>query len=572
MHLGKSSNEVEMFVRGILKDVNSAPVLWALVVSALTSTTVYGFDYSCSNCTPPECICASAEPPGGLDPTNTPQLVLITFDDAVWSSRYTTCRQIFTNHYNPNGTPIQATLYINTDWNDYQYISRLHAQGHEIGVHTMTHTTSSNTDIVAWRSEIYGARKALADLAQIPLHEIRGFRAPHLGFNNASFQAVADAGFEFDASVKEVPGNLSTNGASYIWPYTLDNGLGQEATTGLAPTNTFPGLFEVPIWVLLETNGNEACTMDCPHPESEFLDLLKYNFTNHYDGNRAPMGLFLHYYWLENEPWRIGVINQFISWALTNFEPNVWFVSSHALVEFMRDPVDIASATSFPPFITITNSLPPEESLVTCSYTTGTFKTWGECPAAYPKPDTVFKDSFAATSGVVWINIYTSFSTAYGAHMVVSNNSGKTMIDWKAEFEIGAGELDTVIDGNYETNEQHVTVWPVGAKRPIASGEVQSNVEIWIKNTGGITNINNLTLTLYDLTPKAPTIYSCTGNTSNELVLTWDNTSPGYKVMFTSNINAASWQYQKNVFGRTSTVINLPTACTSGFYRLKVQP
>lgn len=41
--------------------------------------------YSCdpNTCKLPNCLCASTSPPGGLQPKDTPQFVVITFDDSV---------------------------------------------------------------------------------------------------------------------------------------------------------------------------------------------------------------------------------------------------------------------------------------------------------------------------------------------------------------------------------------------------------------------------------------------------------------------------------------------------------
>jgi peptidoglycan/xylan/chitin deacetylase (PgdA/CDA1 family) len=527
-------------------------------------------DYSCSNCVAPACICPSTQPPGGLPPSDTPQMILITFDDAVYGSRYDIIQQVVTNHWNPNGTPIQATFYINTDWCDYRQVQQLHAQGHEIAIHTMTHTTGTNTDVATWRREIYGARKTLSDLAQIPIEEIVGFRAPHLKFNHASFQALADAGMEYDASVKERPGTLSPDGTNYIWPYTLDNGLAQIATTGVAPTNPFPGLFEVPIWVLLNSNGAEECTMDCSGTPEEFLALLQRNFLERYNGNRAPLGIFLHTYWFTNQPQNVGAINDFIAWAQTY--TNVWFVSTHALVQYMKNPVDAASATSFPPFVTAVKSICPDEELTTCAYSMDTFRTCGECPPAYPKPDTVFTDPLVTTDGVAWIEITEQYANSYGAHLGVSNNTDRPMADWVVQFDIPQGYLHSLWNGHYETNGNTVIVRPSGNQRPIQAGEVQTDIGFWVSDTGGNTQVSNFTVRLIDLTPKRPTIDETRSDEHGRVAMRWGNDAPGYRLMFTTNTDFTGWQPWCEIYGKTSHVATIPAEIQSGFFRLQALP
>jgi peptidoglycan/xylan/chitin deacetylase (PgdA/CDA1 family) len=546
-----------------------------LAVSCILTTSAArgdAFNYSCSNCVAPDCICASTQPPGGLLPVNTPQIILLTFDDAVYSSRYETIQQVVTNHWNPNGTPIQATFFINTDWCDYRLVQQLYAQGHEIAVHTMTHTTDTNTDIATWRREIYGARKAMSDLAQIPLEEIVGFRAPNLHYNPESFQALAEAGMEYDASITESPGGLSTDGYTEIWPYTLDNGVAQFTYTGIAPTNPLPGLFEVPVWKMLDEYGHDVCSIDCSNSNEELLQIFKLNFMNHYTGNRAPMGIFLHAYWFTNGTDRAALVNEFISWALTNFYPDVWFVSTHSLVQFMKNPVDIPSAISFPPFITTTKSICPDEAVVTCTYTMGTFRTCSECPPAYPRPDTVFTDPVTTTDGVAWIEIGEHYANSYGASLGVSNNTDKTMADWEVKFDIAQGYLDSLWGGVYETNGQTVTVRPWGTKRPIRAGEVQTNIGFFVRNTGGNAQVSNFTVRLIDLTPKPPMIAEILPDEHGHIAMNWDNDEPGYRLMFTTNQNFTGWQPWAEIYGKTSTVANLNPDVDSGFFRLEVLP
>jgi peptidoglycan/xylan/chitin deacetylase (PgdA/CDA1 family) len=546
------------------------PCLGAFLILIAAAFCAKALDYSCSNCTPPDCVCASVQPPGGLRATNTPQIILITFDDSVHTASYAVCQQILTNRFNPNGTPIQATFYVQSKWSDYRLVQQLYAQGHEIAIHTMSHTTTTNTDLATWRREIYGCRKALSDLAQIPLEEIVGFRAPGLDYNHASFRALAEAGLEYDASVTEGLGGLSTSGSSEIWPYTLDNGLGQIAYKPPPQTN-FPGLFEVPVWQMLDQYGAMASTMDFPAgTTNEILDIFKLNFENRYFGNRAPMGLFMHANWLGAESWRVDLLNEFISWAQTF--TNVWFVSTHAAVEFTRNPVGVAAATSFPPFVTMQKTIPPGTSVVTCVYTTDTFTTCAECPLVYPGPDCVFGKASATTGGVMEIVIVNQYATQYSAELRISNDTDKTIVDWEAEFRTYRGQLEILTPGVYTTSVAgtgtKVVVHPYSTTRPLFPGEVETNY-FWVTNTQGSVFIPDQKVTLFELTPKQPTISPAVVFVdSNRVVTGWDNSAANYLLMFTTNQDFSNWQ-EVEVHGRTSMVTVLPPETERAYFKLK---
>jgi len=539
-----------------------------LLASIAGEVCAGSFDYSCSNCVSPDCICASTTPPRGLDPSNTPQIILLTFDDPVYPASYERHQQILTNHWNPNGTPIQATFYIQTYGSDYRLIQKHYGSGHEIAVHTMTHTTGTNTDLATWRRETLGTRKALADLARIPLEEIRGFRAPNLKYCHNSFQVIAEAGMEYDSSLEEHVSGLSTNPSSMIWPYTLDNGLGQIAHDGTPPEHPFPGLFEVPMWSILDTQGFYIATMNIPGDYTNILGLLKLNFTNHYEGNRAPMGIFLHEHWLAEKSYRIDAINDFITWALAH--SNVWFVSTHALVEYMKNPMDTTSVSAFPPFITTPRWIDPDNTEITCVYTTDQFKTCGVCPPAYPMPDTIFHNKEPVPGGTAWVEITEWYKTCYGGHFVISNNTDKTMIDWTGHFSINIGEVTSFWNGTGTVVGTEIRLFPHLSEKVLNPGET-AYIGFWVDHSASRYGIENVTPTGYGLKPKQPTLGTIDLN-DDQLTTRWNNTSPGYQLMFTTNRSLINWQSIANVYGRTSNTTALPPGSTSGYLKLKALP
>lgn len=77
--------------------------------------------------------------PGGIPAEQTPQIVLLTFDDAVNDLNKPLYADLFENgRKNPNGCPITATFYVSHEWTDYSQVQNLYADGHELASHTIS--------------------------------------------------------------------------------------------------------------------------------------------------------------------------------------------------------------------------------------------------------------------------------------------------------------------------------------------------------------------------------------------------------------------------------------------------
>ena len=98
-------------------------------------------------CTLPDCFCSvdGTLVPGGLIPKDIPQMVLITFDDAVNDENWElySSKLFPQSKKNPNGCPIHATFYVSHEYTNYAMIHKLYNQGHEIAVHSITHRQAS---------------------------------------------------------------------------------------------------------------------------------------------------------------------------------------------------------------------------------------------------------------------------------------------------------------------------------------------------------------------------------------------------------------------------------------------
>jgi len=239
----------------------------------------------------------SASPPRGLAPDAVPQLVSFSFDDNGYSGYPESGAtggmkfifETFNSRRNPAGTgneacfdgaPVSATFYLKGDnlsggSGENGSLVRLAwkeavARGNEIGLHTFTHPHGSSVDWYsdpparkdlldrdAWLDEINRCRNALID-ARIGLDSssITGFRTPYLEYNASLFDALADAGLSYDASIEE-GWQDDCGGANLLWPYTLGS-----ASPGddWISTNRFmlpsgcvgshPELLELPVYVL----------------------------------------------------------------------------------------------------------------------------------------------------------------------------------------------------------------------------------------------------------------------------------------------------------------------------------
>lgn len=76
---------------------------------------------------------------GQLQPETVPQIVLMTFDDAVNDLNKGLYAELFERgRVNPNGCPISATFYVSHEWTDYGLVQSLYADGHEMASHTVS--------------------------------------------------------------------------------------------------------------------------------------------------------------------------------------------------------------------------------------------------------------------------------------------------------------------------------------------------------------------------------------------------------------------------------------------------
>lgn len=180
-----------------------------------------------SNCLPPFCRCDKFGIPGTLPYEETPQFVYLTYDDAINAKNILHVRRIFAevNHEN-NTCPAVGTFFVSHEYTDYSLVNELYSQGHEIALHSITHSHMGNPSDGQLTAEFVGQRKIVSDFAEIPETEITGIRMPFLQLaGDQQYKMLYDNGFVYDFSRTQWS-------SKRMWPYTLDYESNQDCFLG----------------------------------------------------------------------------------------------------------------------------------------------------------------------------------------------------------------------------------------------------------------------------------------------------------------------------------------------------
>ncbi|XP_023236929.1 uncharacterized protein LOC111636008 isoform X2 [Centruroides sculpturatus] len=340
------------------------------------------------SCALPDCRCGGTDIPGGLTANQVPQIVLLTFDDAINDLNYDLYKSIFlTGRKNPNGCPILGTFYVSHEWTDYGQVQTLYSQGHEMASHSITHSYGEKFSKSQWYKEIQGQREILHKYGGVKLEDIRGMRAPFLQIGgNKMFDMLYEANFTYDASMP-----IFENSPPF-WPYTLDYAINHECMIAPCPTKSYPGLWELGLVMWLDLRGGRCSMADaCANPQDEegVIKMLTKNFNRHYKNNKAPFGLFYHSAWFNTDHHRRGFL-KFLDNILD--KQDVWFVTNWQLVQWMRNPTPLDNLANFEPWQCDKSKytgLPepcPHPTVCSVWYQGGVryMKTCQPCPTEYP--------------------------------------------------------------------------------------------------------------------------------------------------------------------------------------------
>ncbi|KAL4420561.1 hypothetical protein ABPG75_010217 [Micractinium tetrahymenae] len=314
-----------------------------LVASAAASLPSW-YKCTCSGASPAPCLCPSTSPPGGLDPADTPQFVLLTHDDSITSKTAAAVHSIAGGKATADGCPVVATMFTSLDSNQCSLTSSLYSAGCEIADHTAHHLDLNGVGRSRVESEVIGARTGLAACG-IPESAIKGFRQPFLSADPTVRQVLHASGFLYDSTLLECSScSISRAPSARVWPYTLQDGVAQNCAW-FAPSQTcasnesYPGMWEVPIWDLVAADASEF-SMDYGDASHKPYDILKANFDAAYNGNRAPMPVYTHTPWLVDH---VADMQKFVSYALS--KPHVYFITMQQLLGWMQNPTPASKLT-----------------------------------------------------------------------------------------------------------------------------------------------------------------------------------------------------------------------------------
>ncbi len=168
-------------------------------------------------CQLPDCFCSEdgIQVPGklcnvgpaGSDCQNIPQMIMITFDDAINNNNIDLYNEIFNRQRkNPNGCEIKATFFVSHKYTNYSAVQYMHSLGHEIAAHSITHnddkTFWTDATVDDWAKEMAGSRLIIDKYANITDNSVVGLRAPYLrvGGNN-QFTMMEEQAFLYYSSI-----------------------------------------------------------------------------------------------------------------------------------------------------------------------------------------------------------------------------------------------------------------------------------------------------------------------------------------------------------------------------------
>ncbi|KAL0267516.1 UNVERIFIED_CONTAM: hypothetical protein PYX00_009768 [Menopon gallinae] len=352
-----------------------------------------------SQCALPYCFCSKDGTliPGNLDPEDTPQMIILTFNGAINQNNFEQYQKVFPpGRRNPNGCEIRGTFFVSHEYSNYNMVQQLAHEGHEIGTETISlQRDLQDKGYEEWVGEMIGMREILRHFANISKNDIVGMRAPFLKpGRNAQYEVLEDFGYIYDSSVSIPPLKVP------IWPYTLDYKIPHECKSGTCPTKSFPGIWEVPLnahYVETYEGGHCPYLDQCVlhnHNEDDVFEWLQEDFLRYYDQNRAPYMMPFHTNWFQIKELEKG-LQKFLDWV--NNQPDVWFVTITQALVWMTDPREAKTLNNYdawncqkresitPAPCNLPNNCalsfrPPDANITTTRY----LVTCRECPAKYP--------------------------------------------------------------------------------------------------------------------------------------------------------------------------------------------
>jgi len=321
-------------------------------------------------CRLPDCFCShdGTKVPGdfcpeGRDCKQVPQMVTVSFDDAINNLNFDLYQEMFNGvRVNPNGCDIKGTFFVSHKYTNYSSVEEMHRRGHEIAAHSITHRDKpdfwSEAGVEDWAKEMAGQRLIIEKFANITDNSVIGLRAPYLrvGGNN-QFKMMEEQSFLYDSSITAALTNPP------LWPYTMYFRMPHRCHGNVknCPTRSHA------VWemVMNELDAREDPELDDLQPgcamvdscstilsADQFYNFLTYNFYRHFDNNRAPFGLYFHAAWLKNNP---EFLDAFLYWMDEILEHHggqdeVYFLTMTQVIQWIQNPRNIEDSKTFGPW------------------------------------------------------------------------------------------------------------------------------------------------------------------------------------------------------------------------------
>lgn len=273
---------------------------------------------------------------------------------------------------NPDGSPALFSLYAATRYIEAPDIDTpehvraawraIADAGHEIGLHTHSHSHGKSFDTRQWSEEIAECKRWLGEIGVQP-DEIFGFRAPFLEYGRPLFPALHGQGVLYDCSVEEGFDDRF-HGGNLPWPYRIEEELWEIPVYALtvppdeecerygvppglrARLHQVQGYFDPADGKITGFDWNLWMEFGMTRPE--VVATFKYSLDLRLAGNRAPL-TFGNHSDIYSEQYasaagstaedRRQALAEILDYALSR--PEVRVVTAKQILDWLRNPVPL---------------------------------------------------------------------------------------------------------------------------------------------------------------------------------------------------------------------------------------
>ncbi|KAL4423899.1 hypothetical protein ABPG75_001200 [Micractinium tetrahymenae] len=366
-----------------------AALLLVLAARQAAADVVSTDTYHCdpTTCTPPDCMCASYSPPGGLTAAQIPQFILLSHDNALNNQSYNLMVELLGSKKQADGCPLPITWFAMRYHSDCTAGKLALQRGDELAMQanrfdpTDPFTASDPSPHYDSRDPVTGkpsveieitmSRKWWAEDCGLAIRNMVGYRSQGYYNNPPIRQTLSKDGYLYDATLVEryYPNSpTSPSKDMVLWPYTMDAGIPQECnflgdTLGHCDAKeNYKGLWEVPLYQLQDGEtmygfSDYGDTNAGLLAVSDMYALFKSQLDQRLSGGRTPLQLSTFYEWLSDKPAQgpaddpqclycyrppsadAKALVKFVDYALK--QPAVRFITYSDFIRWMQDPVPL---------------------------------------------------------------------------------------------------------------------------------------------------------------------------------------------------------------------------------------